>query len=132
MWEELFENKEEKQEVNLPQMTFKNLMLIFLGLQGFEVKRVEIEEEGIMLRVERRRAGACPFCGRRTKHLHQYEKERQLWHRFLAGKKVYLVGRKRRWRYCRWGKVFREEWPGVRGWSRQRMWAEEEILRLLG
>ncbi len=88
-------------------------MLIFLGLQGFKVTRVEIEEEGIMLRVERtRKTGTCPWCGKRTKHLHQYRKELRLRHRFLAGKKLYLVGRKRRW-------------------AQRTMRAEEEILRLI-
>lgn len=113
-------------------MTLQNFMLIFLGLQGFKVKGVEIEEEGIMLLAERtRKTGTCPICGKRTKHLHQYGKERRIWHRFLAGKRVYLVGRKRRWRCQRCQKVFTEEWPGIKAWSRRTMRAEEQILRLL-
>lgn len=75
----------------------------------------------------RQKTGSCPVFGKRTKYLHQYQREGKVWHKMFGGIRVYLVGRKRRWRCKGCDKVFREEWPLVR----KTMEAEADILRLL-
>lgn len=113
-------------------MTIKNFMLKLMDLQGYKVKDLEVNGKEVLIRVElSRRTGSCPYCGKRTRHLHQYQRERKVWHKLIGEYRFYLVGRKRRWWCKRCGKAFTEEWPSVRKWSRKSREAEVEVLHLL-
>lgn len=113
-------------------MSLRDFMLKLLNLQGYKVRGLEYRGKEVLIRVElRRRTGSCPHCGKRCGYLHQYQKERKVWHKVIGEYRIYLVGRKRRWRCKRCGKVFTEEWPLVRKWSRKSREAEVEVLSLL-
>jgi len=113
-------------------MTIQNFIVNLFELQGYRVRGVEVKGREILVKVELwRKTGSCPYCGKRTRLIHQYGKERKVWHRLIGEFRVYLVGRKRRWRCKRCRKVFTEEWPLVRKWSRSSSEAEVEVLRLI-
>jgi transposase len=113
-------------------MSIRNFILKFFSLQGYRIKGIEVEGKEILVRVElKRRTGSCPGCGKRSRRLHQYQREQKVCHKIVGEFRVYLVGRKRRWWCERCKKAFTEEWPAVRKWSRRTVVAEAEILRLL-
>lgn len=113
-------------------MSTRNFIVNFLGLQGFRVGDISFVNDEILVCVKLwRKTATCPICGRRTKKLHQYSKEKKVFHKLWGEKKIFLVGRKRRWRCKHCGKVFTEDWPLVARWSRKTTAAEEEILKLL-
>lgn len=93
-------------------MTIRNFMLKLMDLQGYKVKDLEVNGKEVLIRVElSRRTGSCPNCGKRTKCLHHYQKERKVWPKLIGEYRFYLVGRKRHWWRKRCGKAFTEEWP---------------------
>lgn len=112
-------------------MITRDFIVNFLEIQGFRVGEIKFEDEGLLVAVKlNRKTADCPDCGKRTGRLHGYLKEQKVFHKLWGEKKIFLVGRKRRWR-CACGKVFTEGWPGVVKWSRKTSKADEEILRLL-
>jgi transposase len=114
-------------------MTIKNFMLKLINLQGYKIKKdLEVNGKEVLVRVElSRRTGSCPYCGKRTRYLHQYQKERKVWHKLIGEYKFYLVGKKRRWLCKGCGKAITEEWPSARKWSRKSREAKVEVLHLL-
>lgn len=113
-------------------MTTRNFIINFLDLQGFRVGEIKFGNEDLLIYVKLwRKTADCPVCGKRTKYLHQYLKEQKIFHKIWGDKKIFLVGRKRRWRCKKCDKVFTENWPAVNKWARKTGKAEEEILKLL-
>jgi len=113
-------------------MNTRNFIINFLGLQGFRVGEIRFENEEWLISVKlERRTANCPICGKRSKCLHSYLKERKIFHKLWGDKKIFLVGRKRRWRCKSCGRVFTESWPAVNKWARKTEEAEGEILKLL-
>ena len=78
-----------------------------LGLQGVEIKKIEKNEEKMVIEIELpRKTCVCPMCEKRTNKIHDYriQKVKDL---SAFGKPVVLILRKRRYT-CSCGKCFAE------------------------
>jgi len=66
-------------------MTVQNFIVNLFELQGYRVRGVEVKGGEILVKVELwRKTGSCPYCGKRTRLIHQYGKERKVWHRLIG------------------------------------------------
>ena len=107
-------------------------ILSLFGLQGLEIINIlEYYKEIFLYVIPRRKTADCPFCGKRTKYIHQYRPPQVIKHYRLGKRQTFLVLFKRRFFCKRCNKVFMEEVYGVKKWQRKTQGLDEEIIELL-
>ncbi len=98
-----------------------------IGFQGVKVKNIEDKEEKLIISIElERKEVTCPCCGRTTRKVHDYRKQR-IKDIPTFGKNVELVLRKRRYE-CTCGKKFAEPNDFL---SRYQRMTKRAIMQLL-
>lgn len=110
----------------------KYRILSLFGLQGLEIINIlEYHKEIFLYVVPRRKTADCPFCSKRTKHVHQNRYPQVIKHYRIGKRQTFLVLFKRRFFCRRCNKVFTEEVYGLRKWQRKTQGLDEEIIELL-
>jgi len=107
----------------------ENGTTILLGLEGYEVGKVNEEEKGIVVEVGTDlKKPACPRCDSAKLYRHGRAKKRRVLHGWSQGKKVYLEIARHRWQCCDCGYSFTGGVELVRPHSRITRQAEAEAL----
>jgi len=110
----------------------KYSILSLFGLQGLEIINIlEYHKEIFLYVIPRRKTADCPFCGRRTKYVHQNRYPQIIKHYRIGRRQTFLVLFKRRFFCKRCNKVFTEEVYGLEKWQRKTQGLDEEIIELL-
>jgi len=66
---------------NEPQKFYPEIF----SLQGYRIKGIEQEANEILIQVElKRKTGPCPVCQKKTRRIHQCQKERRVWHKMIG------------------------------------------------
>lgn len=91
-------------------MQYKDCTIKLLGIQGFEVKKVEESEKKINISIETKaKLHSCPSCKSTTKKIHDYRKQK-VQHIPINGITTYLILNKRRYVCKHCGKRFYEKY----------------------
>ncbi len=103
-------------------------IISLLRVPGFRVQDVQLSGEVITIAVRKRsKTARCP-CGKRSKILHSYLKERKILHMTLSLQKVYLKLQKRRFTCDSCGKTFTESISFLQPRARMSIYVQQEAL----
>jgi len=91
-------------------------------IPGFHLREISFSSNLLEVNLfikQRRKTADCPYCLKRTKILHGYQKERKVIHRLLGNQRVYLLFTPRRFKCKKCQKVFVESFSFLQKKSRQ-------------
>lgn len=100
-------------------MIYSTAFVSLFKIAGCIVKDIQIGEEGILVHARRRRkTGDCPFCKKRSVHIHQNH-IRKVLHTIVGVHKVFLLINRRRFFCLNCNKTFAENIPFLMGKKRR-------------
>lgn len=109
-----FDKSNEKESLNNIQSNKRfSIVSIRLAVPGFKQEHLTIHENQVVVHLSStRKTSACPYCGRRTKHVHSY------YFRHIQGSESFnmstvLLVKARRFRCKHCVRTFSESLPGI-------------------
>ena len=109
-----FDKSTEKESLNNIQSNKKfSIVSIRLAVPGFKQEHLTVHENQVVVHLSStRKTSACPYCGRRTKHVHSY------YFRHIQGSESFnmstvLLVKARRFRCKHCVRTFSESLPGI-------------------